>query len=117
MISIVLVLPVSSSIIDITRKEILEATPCMNEPPKPKCQMGAGDLKSQIFRDTFPRQLAPERDGVHRACLKEIVHRGLNLGKSGRSRTAHQVHCSTRLSVGMMLRLGTTAHLARDYEY
>ena len=34
--------------------------PCMNEPPKPKCQMGDGDLKSQIFRDTFPRQLAPE---------------------------------------------------------
>ena len=64
----------------------------MNEPPKPKCQMGASDLKkSQIFRDTFPRRLAPERDGVHRACLKEIVHRGLNLGKSGRSRTA-QVH-------------------------
>ena len=61
MISIVLVLPVSSSIIDITRKEILEATPCMNEPPKPKCQMGAGDLKKcQMFRDTFPRQLAPE---------------------------------------------------------
>ena len=117
MISIVLVLPVSSSIIDITRKEILEATPCMNEPPKPKCQMGDGDLKkSQIFRDTFPRRLAPERDGVHRG-LKEILPRGLNLGKSGRSRTAHQVHCCTRLSVGMMLRLGTTAHLARDYEY
>ena len=91
MISIVLVLPVSSSIIYITRKEILEATPCMNEPPKPKCQMGAGDLKSQIFRDTFPRRLAPERDDVRRICLKEIVHHGLNLGKSGRSRTA-QVH-------------------------
>ena len=59
----------------------------MNEPPKPKCQMGDGDLKSQIFRDTFPRQLAPERDGVHRACLKEIVNRAcLNLGKSGRAR-------------------------------
>ena len=58
----------------------------MNEPPKPKCQMGDGDLKSQIFRDTFPRQLAPERDGVNRG-LKEIVNRAcLNLGKSGRSR-------------------------------